>query len=492
MENYAKLLALHKEIELIGEANAILSWDSEVMMPDGSADNRAEQLATLAVIAHKKGTSKEYKDLLDQADAEKKNLSNTQKANIRELKRNYIHAKCMPSELVSELTKVSKKCEVLWRRSKEQGDYKSLKPIFSNLLKLVREQAQCKAEALKVSRYQALVDQYDPHRNVDEIEKVFNELRVKLPPLVSKIKATQGVKTQLHGKFPIDKQKELGLAYMKKLSFDFNKGRLDISTHPFCGGTPDDVRITTRYREDEFIQSFEGIMHETGHALYEQALPKAHRHEPIGQAAGIAIHESQSLFVEYQICRSELFLKDLHKQMFKYFKLDKSTWTFEQFYKIANWVQPSFIRVEADEITYPLHVILRYELEKAMIEDGLEVDDLPNAWNQKMKQYLGIIPAHMSDGCLQDIHWYGGMFGYFPCYTLGALTAAQLKAKMATELNFDKCLKDQNYLPIIEWLNTNVHSKGCLYSAEELTKNVTGSGLNPKFFLDYAAKKFNV
>ncbi|MFI4983872.1 MAG: carboxypeptidase M32 [Rickettsiales bacterium] len=490
MEHYKKLLALHKEIELIGEAESILGWDSEVMMPEGSSDNRAEQLATLAVIAHNKSTSQEYKDLLDRALAEKKTLSKTQKVNLAELKRNYVHANCLPTDLVSELTKVSKKCEMVWRTAKEQNDYMKVRPIFGELLKLVRQEAKCKAEALKVSPYQAMLDQYDPYRKLEEVDTIFAELREKLPPLIEQIRAKQGMKTKLHGKFPIEKQKELGLSYMKKVGFDFTQGRLDISTHPFCGGTPDDVRITTRYREDEFIQSFEGIMHETGHALYEQGLPKAHRYEPIGQAAGIATHESQSLFVEYQICRSKTFLKDLHKQLFKYFKLDKQIWTFEHFYQMVNWVEPSFIRVEADEVTYPLHVIMRYELEKAMVEGDLEVDELPNAWNSKMKKYLGIVPANVGEGCMQDIHWFGGGFGYFPSYTLGALTAAQLKAKMSTQLNFDKHLSQQNFLPIIEWLRQNVHSKGALYSGDGLLNEVTGASLNPKFFLDYVANKF--
>ncbi len=487
--NYNALEAAFKDIDLIRQSAAILGWDANTMMPEGSSESRGDQLAVLSRLAHQKLVSAETSSLLNGALKETAYLNNWQKANLKLMEHEIAHNKCIPEDLVAALTKASNDCEMLWRRYKKENDYKSLLPSFKKVVELTKQLAEIKSKHFNVSKYDALLDMYDPERKSANIDKIFAQLEEFLPTFIKKISSEQ---PNLEGHFPTNLQKELGLYFMGQFGFDFSKGRLDESAHPFCGGTPDDIRITTRYDEKDFLQAFYGIVHETGHALYEANLPAEWRHQPVGQAIGMSSHESQSLFVEKQICKSKEFISLLLPKLHQYFALDKSQWTYEKLLKYAQHVKPSLIRVEADEVTYPLHVIMRYKIEKAIIEDDLDIEKLPEIWNGYMQNYFGIIPDSDAKGCMQDIHWFSGAIGYFPTYTLGALTAAQLMAKIKQDIpETPSLILSGNFTPIFGWLKENIHSKGSLYLANELLHEATGEYLNPQYFIDHVINRYD-
>jgi carboxypeptidase Taq len=484
---YLALEQVFKDINIIHQAGAILNWDASTFMPEGSSESRGEQLAMLSQLAHQRLVSAENSSLLSQALANVEKLSDWQKANLKGMKHEIDHNTCISEELVTQLTIASNDCEMLWRKYRKENDYKSLLPSFKKVVDLTKEIASIKAKHFNVSKYDALLDTYDPSRKSADIDIIFNQLEDFLPNF---IKTATTEKPKLEGHFPTHLQKELGLYFMGLFGFNFAKGRLDESAHPFCGGTPDDIRITTRYNEADFLQAFYGVVHETGHALYEANLPKEWRHQPVGQAIGMSSHESQSLLVEKQICKSKEFIEFLHPKLHQYFNLS-SDWNLENLIKYAQHVSPSLIRVEADEATYPLHVIMRYKIEKAMIDDDLNLEDLPKIWNDYMQKYFGIIPDSDANGCMQDIHWFSGAIGYFPTYTLGALTAAQLMAKLKSAVpNTPDLIKHGDFAPIFQWLKDNIHSKGSFHLANDLLKEASGEYLNPQYFMDHVTDRY--
>lgn len=470
-----------RQIAAIDAASGILHWDAATMMRVGSADARGEQLAALAEVAHEKMTDPVLADWFAKADGEK--LEDWQRTNLDEMKSRWLHATALPQRLVSELTKIRLKSEQVWRTAKAASDYASFLPIFREVIALTREVAQAKAAVLNLSPYDALLDSYDHGMRRARIDPVFTQLKTWLPAFVGEAIAHQKPAEPLVANVSIDKQADLGDAMMLALGFDTTRGRIDSSVHPFCGGAPGDVRITTRYKEDRFTDALYGVLHETGHALYEQGLPEQWRGLPIGDARGMSMHESQSLFIEMQVSRSRPFLKFLLPQLKETFGLSGAAWSEENVYRNLTRVERSFIRVNADEVTYPLHVILRYELEQQLLDGSLDAADLPDAWAVKMQEYLGITPPDHHHGCLQDIHWPEGMFGYFPTYTLGAMTAAQLMAACRKALpELDAQLTKGEFAPMVAWLRTNVHQYGSRYSNDELLVKATGEPLNAKHF----------
>ncbi len=493
MKAYLKLASKFDTITNIQNAMAILGWDNSVMMPIGSSSDRAKQQATLGAIAHQIIVSSEVKELLDAAQAEGKDLDEWQKANLKLIKNLWVHNNAVPEDLLKQFTIAGSECEMRWRTAKADNDFKTFAIFLKKVLKLSREIAELKSKALGVSKYDALLDQYDEGRRSADIDKVFAGLKTFLPGFIEQVMAKQSKQKQPvkpSGHYPIEKQKEISIELMKLIGFDFDKGRLDVSAHPFSGGTPDDVRITTRYNEKDYTDSLMSVFHETGHAMYSFGQPLRYRNQPVGNSLGMSIHESQSLLIEMQVCRSREFLNFLEGYTKKYFG-DSYENSAENLYAYYNHVEPSLIRVGADEVTYPLHVILRYDIEKKLVEGEMEVDDIPAEWNKKMKEYLGITQPTDREGCMQDIHWSDGSFGYFPTYTLGPITASQFYAQAKKDYsNIPQEISNGNFNSLMSWLREKVHSQGCLYTADELTKNITGQPLNAEVFKSYLKTKY--
>jgi len=402
------------------------------------------------------------------------------------MQRSYLHASAVPADLVEASSKAGSACEMIWRQARPNNDFKAVLPALTEVLALTRRVAAVKADRLGKTPYDALLDQYEPDGSSDAIDRVFEPLAKNLPALIDEALAAQArrpMPVAPKGPFPIAAQREAGVTLMKQLGFDFNHGRLDISAHPFCGGTPDDVRITTRYDEDDFRRALMGVLHETGHALYERGLPQAWRHQPVGHARGMSLHESQSLLVEMQVCRSRVFHGFAAPILQKNFGRSGPEWDAENLYRLNTRVERSLIRVDADEVTYPGHVILRYRLERALLAGDLTLKDLPAAWNDGMRQLIGIAPPDDRQGCLQDIHWFDGAFGYFPTYTLGAMTAAQLfDAAKRADPAIEPGIGTGDFAPLFAWLGTHVHGKASRFSTSEIIEQATGKPLDAAIF----------
>ena len=357
----------------------------------------------------------------------------------------------------------------------------------------VRVIAEAKSVKLGKPAYDVLVDSYDPGREVSEIKSVYNVLKKELPELMHKIihKQSSDKIIKLTERIDEDTQKAIGLKIMKKMGFDTSKGRLDKSTHPFCTGKPADVRITTRYDENNFLSGLFGIIHETGHALYQQALPEEYSYQEVGSAKGMAFHESQSLIMEMQAATTLQFNEYLAKLLKDEFGFKGPEYSAENLYKLMTRVRPSFIRVDADEVTYPLHVILRFEIEQDIINNSIKITDLPEIWNNKMKEYLGIVPDTYANGCLQDIHWPSGWLGYFPSYTNGAIIASMLMKKIKENHDVGAELSQGKFDSMNNYLNKNLRNWGAVKSSKELLKQSTGfETIQPMIFVDYLKGKY--
>jgi carboxypeptidase Taq len=486
MSALATLESRFRQLSALEGSASMLHWDSATMLPEDSGAVRGEQLAALADIAHEKLSSADMPDLFAQAQQEA--TAPATQASLREMHRRWQHATALPAPLVGALTKARHGCEQIWREAKRTNDYALFLPSFREVLRLTREAAAAKASALTLSPYDALLDSFDPDMRTAIIDPLFADLKRWLPTLVA-----QAEEAQKHHApaaplaAPVAAQEALGRHLMLALGFNTAQGRIDTSAHPFCGGVPGDVRITTRYREENAADALFGVLHETGHALYEQNLPAAWRGLPVGEARGMSAHESQSLFIEMQICRSEAFLQYLRPLLASQLGIAVSA---EPLRQQVQRVERSFIRVNADEVTYPLHIILRYELEQALLSGDLLAEDLPTAWNEKMQHYLGITPPDVAQGCLQDIHWPEGMLGYFPTYTLGAMIAAQLMATMKRTLDVDRLVTQGEFAPIIAWLATHWHQKASSLSLQEMLQEATGEGLNATLYRAHLHQRY--
>jgi carboxypeptidase Taq len=495
---YSELEQRFRRMNLLRDAAAVLDWDTAAVMPPGGTGARGDQISTLRVLRHELLTHASIGELLGRADADATDgrapLDDWQRANLREMRREWIHATAVPADLVEARSQAVVACEMRWRSARRENDFRGLLPLLGEVLRLTREMAQAKAAALSVSPYDALLDEFEPDGRSEEIDRVFASLESFLPGLVASILDAQGKRpapVAPPGPFPVERQRALAHDLMARLGFDFEHGRLDTSDHPFCGGVPDDVRITTRYDERDFISGLLGVLHETGHALYELALPKKWRYQPVGQARGMSTHESQSLLVEMQACRSREFLSFLAPVAKQAFGGEGAAWEASNLERLATRVARSLIRVDADEVTYPLHVILRYRLERALVAGDLALADLPGAWNDGMESLVGVRPPDDRDGCLQDIHWPGGAFGYFPTYTLGAMTAAQLFASaVAADPSIPACLGKGDFGPLRRWLGENVHAEGSRLSARELLVAATGKPLDPSVFRAHLERRY--
>ena len=493
-KSYKSLVEKFHRIGVIGDAIAFLHWDQATMMPEGSASQRAEQLATLSVLRHEILTKNNIDELLDKSSNINIEKNSWELANLREMKRIYAHATALPTDLVDAQSRANARCEMEWRGARNDDDYERLLPYLEEVLKLCREVAFAKSEALGLSPYDALLDQYEPGAKSKNIDFIFSEHANFLPNFLQEVMEYQRTLPDLvipKGPFKIESQMGLGKKFMAAIGFDFDRGRLDVSHHPFCGGGSEDIRITTRYDIDDFSSSLMGIMHETGHAMYEMGLPKAWRYQPVGAPLGMAIHESQSLLIEMQVCRSRSFLNYAGPLMQEFFGVNNNELGIENLYRLYTHVEPGFIRVDADEVTYPAHIILRYRLERALISGDLSLPDLPTAWNDGMQKLLDIEPPNNRLGCLQDIHWPSGDFGYFPTYTLGAMIAAQLYYAAKLDIpSIESEIEEGKFSTLMTWLSKNIHSHGSRFSADQLLHTVTGSSLDPAIFQSHLKNRY--
>ncbi|MDJ0943736.1 MAG: carboxypeptidase M32 [Kiloniellales bacterium] len=487
MTAYQQLEDRFRRLSALGEAEGVLHWDMSTMMPEGGAGARSEQLAALAVTQHELLTGPEVAELLDAAEAaEDDGLDPWQAANLKEMRRRWRHATALPADLVEAFSRACRHCEMLWRGARPASDYAAVRPALEEVLRLVRQVAQAKAEALELAPYAALLDEYEPGSSVARIEAVFDDLAGFLPGFLDEVLAGQAAAPAplpLDGPFPKARQEALGRRMMQAVGFDFDHGRLDVSFHPFCGGVPEDVRITTRYDEADFLSGLMAVLHETGHALYERGLPPQWRLQPVGEAGGMALHESQSLLIEMQAARSPAFIAFMAPLVREAFGASGHAWEAENLVRHTHRVERGLIRVDADEVTYPLHVILRFRLERALVAGDLTPADLPGAWNDAMEDLLGARPPDDRLGCLQDIHWYDGAFGYFPTYTLGALAAAQFFDAARRALpEIPEALSRGDFAPLIGWLREKVHGAAARLSTDGLLAEVTGRPLDPAVF----------
>ena len=495
---YADLESRFHRWTALQDGRAVLQWDQATMMPDGGSEARAEQVAALDVVCHGILADPATGDLLTGAEAASGELDPWQKANLAEMRRLQVHATAVEPRLVEALARAVGRAEALWRKARAESDFPMVKPALAELLGLVREVAVAKAAKLGTLPYEALIDEFEPGLTIPEIDRVFDGLASFLPDLRTEALARQAKRPapiQPQGPFPLPQQQALARKLMEIVGFVFDHGRLDTSHHPFCGGVPEDVRITTRYSEEEFVQGLMGVLHETGHALYERGRPAPWRYQPVGLARGMAIHESQSLLVEMQVCRGPEFLGFLAPLLKEAFG-GRATAAAGEFLpgnlrRLYARVEPGFIRVEADEVCYPSHVILRYRLEKALVAGALDLADLPAAWNDGMRELLGLDVPDDRRGCLQDIHWFGGAWGYFPTYTLGAMTAAQLyDAARRAEPEIPAAIGRGDFKPLLAWLAEHIHSQASRWSSAELLRRATGKALDPAIFRSHLERRY--
>ncbi|MAR55821.1 MAG: carboxypeptidase M32 [Rickettsiales bacterium] len=489
MSAYQTLEARFARLDALEGAMGVLHWDAEVMMPSGSMPVRAEQLSELARLAHQQMTAPDMLELLTQAE-EETGLDPWQQANLREMRHQYLHANAVPETLVAALSKATTTCEHVWREARKERDYPKFAAYFAEVLKLVQEAAAAKADAFGLSAYDALLDSYDPGMRIAIIQQLFAPLEAQLPQMIQQAVDQRSADRPelLSTSVPIETQTALGLELMQALGFDFTRGRIDTSAHPFCGGVPGDIRLTTRYTEDDPFESLYAVLHETGHALYESGLPEAWRQQPVGKARGMSLHESQSLFIEMQLCRDASFIHYLAPKLRTHYGIQVSD---EEILTALHHVERSLIRVNADELTYPLHILLRTKLEQALLDGSLPIADLPTVWDDEMERLLGIRPDHVGNGCLQDTHWPGGAIGYFPTYTVGAMIAAQLKQALARDVpDWATQAAAGEFTGITGWLQTHVHAHGSRYTTPELVEAATGAPLSPEPYLQHLRARY--
>ena len=491
MSAYESLLVRLKEIDLIGQIGSLLGWDQEVMMPPSAAPLRAEQLAWISKTAHERLTDPKIGDLLGEIEHSSE-LDDVQLANIRLARESYDRATKLPTEFVEEMAKHRSKSLISWTEAREKDDFS----IFRDDLSLAIEHARMKADFLGYEhlRYDALLDLYESGLTVERLDPLFFGLRENVAPLIKAV-VEEGKRPDMSwiedNSWSQKAQEELSQSVSEAIGFNFSSGRRDLSTHPFCGGpNPDDVRWTTRYSESEPFGSLFGSMHETGHGTYEQGRPRNLDFQPAGKANGLGMHESQSRLWENQVGRSREFCEWSLSLWKEFFPENMDGVDGEKLWQSVNLVEPGLIRVDADEATYNLHIMIRYEIEKRLISGDLDVDDLPDAWDEMYHEFLGIKSPNRSQGVLQDIHWSMGAIGYFPTYTLGNLYAAQLLEAARKDLpNHDDQIRSGEFGPLLNWMRENVHGRGSVLKPADLIEEATGSPPSPDAFVRYLSSK---
>lgn len=493
--SYQRLQEHHRRLSHFRHLGAIAGWDEATMMSAQGGPARGEALATLYGYMHQQSTLPEVGEWLDKAATEEPNLDPWQRANLREMQREWRRATALPQHLVEAMTLAEARCEQAWRSLRPANDFAGFLPLFREVVARKREAAQAMGERLGLAPYDALLDGFEPGLRASAVAPLFARLRAFLAPLVARVVERQRARTVLapRGPFPEERQRWLGLELMRRLGFDFGRGRLDTSHHPFCGGVPSDVRITTRYSADDCTDAMMGVIHETGHAKYEQNLPVAWLGQPVGNPRGMSVHEGQSLFFEMQVARSRAFMDVLAPLLAQAFPdADRRALAPDNLFQHLTRVEPSLIRVGADEVTYPCHIILRFELEKALIEKSLEPEQVPQAWSAGMQALLGLSTSgNDRDGCMQDVHWPAGLFGYFPAYTLGAMTAAQLfQAAQRAIPHLDDQIRRCDLDALDAWLRAKVWSQASFLTTDALVTAATGRPLDASAFEQHLERRY--
>jgi carboxypeptidase Taq len=488
--DYDSLITLYRDKCLLDSAAGVLGWDERTYMPHKGSAFRADQMALLAKLSHEKLTSPRIGEILEHLSHA--TLDADQTVNVREIRRVYDRAVKVPGRLVEEIARVTTRAQNVWQDARAKNDFAAFAPWLEKIVALKREEAD--AVGYKDSPYNALLDEYEPGATAKDITAVFAKLRAELVPLVAAIteSSKKPRKDLLTREFPLDRQALFGQGAAAAIGFDFTAGRLDVTSHPFCSGMgPGDCRLTTRYALREFNQGFFGILHEAGHGIYEQGLDPAAFGTPLGQACSLGIHESQSRLWENQVGRGRPFWEHFFPRAQQMFPGTLDDVSLEEWIFSLNNVERSFIRVEADEATYNLHIILRFELEQALMTGDLPVKEVAGAWNEKFRAFFDLTPPSDAQGCLQDIHWSMGGLGYFPTYTLGNLFAAQFMAAARRELTgLDDDFRRGYFGRLKTWLNEKIHRQGQRHRAGELCERITGQPLGHAPLLEYLRGKY--
>ncbi len=499
MDGLAAVLKELKNIAYLRSAGALLSWDQETYMPEGAGAARAEQIAFLTSLAHEKLVSKEFRSALkelvdlDSGEIIATGLEPRQKRLVREIWRDYFRAAALPSAFVNELAHHASISQQVWTKARKNNDFEAFKPYLAKMVELKKREAKYlnRGEPL----YDTLLDEYEPGMTTARLEPLFTRLRERLVPFIERL---QDVKHRVNNRvlkneYDIDKQWNFGMEMLRAIGFDLKRGRQDRSAHPFTTSThPTDVRITTRLYPDDLKSALLSSLHEGGHGLYEQGLDPEAYGTPFGEATSLGIHESQSRLWENLVGLSKPFWQFAFPKLQQFFPEQLKDLSWEELYRAMNKVQPSFIRVEADEATYNLHIVLRFELEKKLINDELSVAELPNRWDDLMEKYLGIRPRTVAEGVMQDVHWSFGAIGYFPTYTLGNLYSVQFFKQAQAELgDLDDQIAHGHFGALREWLREKIHRVGRAMTAEELVQHVTGQPLSAEPFLAYIEEKYS-
>ncbi len=488
---YQELLTLLREVAVFGSIGSLLGWDERVQMPEKGAEHRSHQSSLLARKVHEQFTAPKVDELLRIVESGDLAGDGEIAANLRETRRQYDRATKLPASLVEEMAKTEVMAQNAWGMARSKNDFPAFQPWLEKWLDLKIQQANCYGYTGHI--YNALLEDFEPGETAENLSLVFESLRAPLVELIGKIVAS-GRKAPLEileRNYPAAGQAALARQAAAAVGFDFNAGRLDVSLHPFCSGIgPGDTRMTTRYDEKYFGDAFFGVLHETGHGLYDQGLPTSKFGSPMGEAVSLGIHESQSRMWENLVGRSRAFWTFFMPKARAVFPDQLKDVAEDQWYFAVNDVRPSLIRTESDEATYNLHILLRFELEKAMLTGDLKPADLPAAWNEKMQKYLGVNVPDDARGCLQDIHWSGGALGYFPTYTLGNLYAAQFFEQAGKDLgDLQGQIGRGDFTPLLTWLRQNIHSHGKRYRADELVKRITGKPLSAEPLLKHLKSK---
>ena len=486
---YDALLDRARRWNAVGSASGVLGWDQQVMMPEGGTPARSKQLSALSSVHHDMVTDDETGELLDElADAD---LTDEQAAVVREIRREYERADAVPVELVEEISETGSEALQAWEEAKAEDDFDEFAPYLEKHVELKREYA----EHIDPDRdpYEVLFEEFEPCLSMERAESILTELREALVPMIDDIRDSDvelAVDT-FEGTFAEETQEELSREILEHVGYDFDRGRLDVSSHPFTSGNQFDCRVTTRFDENDPLGAVGSTIHEFGHAQYNLGLPQEHFGTPLGTSRDLSVHESQSRLWENHVGRSRAFWQEFLPTFQERFPQTEEA-TVQDAYEAFNQVyEDNFIRVEADELTYHLHIVVRFEIERDLVRGDLAVEDVPEVWNDKYEEYLGIRPDNDAVGCLQDIHWSHGNFGYFPTYSLGSVMAAQLFAAAEAEIDdLDDRIAAGEFDELREWLGENVHQHGARYETNELVKRATGEDFTADAFLEYVDGKY--
>jgi carboxypeptidase Taq len=488
---YDSLASTYTRLYRLGHLQSIAGWDQASNMPPKGNEARSAAMAEMAALLHRMRTDPTLGEFLARAGQEP--LDEAQRANLREIGRDWRRATALPEDLVQRRELATSRCEHAWRTQRPANDWPGFLQNFKPVLAIAREQAALLAGRSGLSRYDALMDHFEPGMTSARVDQIFGDVRGWLPGLIRQVRERQALNPAIDpvGPFPVERQRWLCEQVMRVLGFDFEAGRLDVSAHPFCGGVPEDVRMTTRFAADGFLGSLMGTVHETGHGRYEQNLPRELLGQPVAEPRSMALHESQSLSFEMQLGGHPGFAALLSPLLDQAFGAQPA-FAPDNLHRLITRVKPGLIRVDADEVTYPAHIILRYEIERPLIEGEIEPEDIPALWDAGMMELLGLdTRGNFTDGPLQDVHWPAGLLGYFPCYSLGAMYAAQWFAAIRRQTpDLDARIAAGDLAPAFAWLKDNIWTQASRWTTDELAVRASGETLNPAFFRAHLERRY--